>query len=297
MKVVVTGSLGNISKPLTQELVAQGHQVMVISSNPEKQAAIEELGAQAAIGSVTDIDFLTETFKGANAVYCMVPPANYHNQDVSISQYYPSIGNSYAKAILAAGVKKVIHLSSVGGNMAKNNGMLSMHHAVETIFSELPSDVIVKTMRPTSFFTNLYMLIPGIKMRGEIVSNYGENDVCPWVSPKDIASAVAEEIDSEFDSRKVRYVTSEEMSCNEIAGILGNAIGKPDLKWSIVSDEEILNGMLAIGINRERSEGVVEMNKSIHSGILFEDYKKNKPVFGKTKLTDFAADFAKAYHS
>ncbi len=32
MKVVITGSLGHISKPLTTELVQKGHEVPVISS-------------------------------------------------------------------------------------------------------------------------------------------------------------------------------------------------------------------------------------------------------------------------
>jgi NAD(P)H dehydrogenase (quinone) len=43
MKIVVTGSLGNISKPLTKLLVEKGHSVTVISSDPRKQSAIEAL--------------------------------------------------------------------------------------------------------------------------------------------------------------------------------------------------------------------------------------------------------------
>ncbi len=34
MNIVLTGSLGNIGKPLTQELVQKRHSVTVISSNP-----------------------------------------------------------------------------------------------------------------------------------------------------------------------------------------------------------------------------------------------------------------------
>ena len=45
MKITITGSLGNISKPLTIELVQKGHAVTVISSNPERQKQIEALGA------------------------------------------------------------------------------------------------------------------------------------------------------------------------------------------------------------------------------------------------------------
>ena len=45
MKIIITGSLGHISKPLAKELVEKGHAVTVISSNPDKQTAIEAMGA------------------------------------------------------------------------------------------------------------------------------------------------------------------------------------------------------------------------------------------------------------
>ncbi len=49
MKITVTGSLGNISKPLAQELIAKGHDLTIISSKAEKQQEIEALGAKAAV--------------------------------------------------------------------------------------------------------------------------------------------------------------------------------------------------------------------------------------------------------
>ncbi|MFM2304200.1 MAG: hypothetical protein RLZZ135_1610, partial [Cyanobacteriota bacterium] len=70
MKIVVTGSLGNISKPLATELVQKGHTVTTIGRNEKKQPDIEALGAIAAIGSLEDVGFLTATFTGADAVYC-----------------------------------------------------------------------------------------------------------------------------------------------------------------------------------------------------------------------------------
>ena len=52
MKVILTGSLGHIGKPLTQELVQKGHSVTVISSTAERQKDIEALGAKAAVGTM-----------------------------------------------------------------------------------------------------------------------------------------------------------------------------------------------------------------------------------------------------
>ncbi|MCJ8152648.1 NAD-binding protein [Chryseobacterium sp. SSA4.19] len=63
MKIALTGSLGNIGKPLTRLLAERGHQVTVISSKEERISEIESLGAVAAIGSIQDVEFLTETFK------------------------------------------------------------------------------------------------------------------------------------------------------------------------------------------------------------------------------------------
>ncbi len=109
MKIVVTGSLGHISKPLTQELVQKGHQVTVISSKPDRQKEIEALGATAAIGSIEDVDFLAATFTGAESVYCMEPPpANLFDQNFDAIAAVDLIVNNYAQAIEHAGVKHVV---------------------------------------------------------------------------------------------------------------------------------------------------------------------------------------------
>lgn len=71
MKIVLTGSLANIGKPLAAELVQKRHSVTVISSNKERVPAIEALGAKALIGSMFDVDFLSEAFNGADIVYLM----------------------------------------------------------------------------------------------------------------------------------------------------------------------------------------------------------------------------------
>jgi len=73
MKYVITGSIGNISKPVSTALIKAGHDVTVITSKEGNVAAIEALGAHAAVGSVEDTAFLTKTFEGADAVYTMVP--------------------------------------------------------------------------------------------------------------------------------------------------------------------------------------------------------------------------------
>jgi len=298
MKITITGSLGNISKPLTQELVQKGHQITVISSNPERQKEIEALGASAAIGTMEDADFLTASFKGADAVYVMetMGPRGFFDHNLDIIAAINKIGNNYKQAIEQSGVKRLVHLSSIGAHTDKGNGLLAFHYNVETILQTLPSDVSIKFMRPVGFYYNLLGFINTIKTQGVIATNYGGDSKKPWVSPLDIAAAVAEELVTPFEGRKIRYVASDEISCNELASLLGTAIGKPDLKWLIIPDEQLLNGMIAAGMNPKVAAGMVEMNAGMNNGDLYEDYYRNRPTLGKVKLAEYAKEFAVIYN-
>jgi len=298
MKITITGSLGNISKPLTQELVQKGHQITVISSNPERQKEIEALGASAAIGTMEDADFLTASFKGADAVYVMetMGPRGFFDHNLDIIAAINKIGNNYKQAIEQSGVKRVVHLSSIGAHTDKGNGLLAFHYNVENILKQLSSDVSITFMRPVGFYYNLLGFINTIKTQGVIATNYGGDSKKPWVSPIDIAAAVAEELVTPFEGRKVRYVASEEISCNELASLLGAAIGKPDLKWVIIPDEQLLNGMIAAGMNPKIAAGMVEMNAGMNNGDLYEDYFRNRPTLGKVKLAEYAKEFAVIYN-
>ncbi|NWJ51140.1 MAG: NmrA family NAD(P)-binding protein [Bacteroidetes bacterium] len=299
MKITITGSLGHISKPLTQELVLKGHVVTVISRNPKRQKDIEALGATAAIGTMEDADFLSAAFKGADVVYVMEALGldSFFDQNLDFRGAINKIGNNFRQAIQQSGVKRVVHLSSVGAHTNKDNGILAFHYNVENILKQLPNDVSITFMRPVGFYYNLYGFVNTIKTQGIIATNYGGDSKNPWVSPLDIATAIAEEIEMPFDGRKIRYVASDEISCNEIAAGLGEAIGKPNLKWIVISDEQLLNGMITAGMNPQIAAGLVEMNVSIQTGSLFEDYYLHRPILGKVKLTDFAKEFAIVYHS
>lgn len=297
MKIIITGSLGNISKPLAIELVQKGHEVTVVSSQIERQLAIETIGAKAAIGSMQDVDFLTNTFTGADIVYCMETHDKnvFFDHNVDVVALLTQIGANYKQAIEASGVKKVVHLSSIGADKDQNN-VLTFHFNVETLLNQLPSDVSVKFMRPVGFYYNMYAYVQSIKKQGFIVSNYGGDEKEPWVSPLDIAAVIAEEMEKPFVGKTFRYIASDEVSPNEVAMILGEAIGLPDLKRVVISDEEMLASMLAMGMNPQTAKGFVEMNASIRTKKIYEHYYQHHPVLGKVKLADFAKDFAQIYN-
>jgi uncharacterized protein YbjT (DUF2867 family) len=294
MKITVTGSLGNISKPLAKLLIAAGHQVTIVSSKADKIAEIEALGAKAAIGLVSDAAFLTKAFTGADAVYTMVPP-NFAAADYR--KYVGDTAKTYAEAIAKAGVTHVVNLSSIGADIDGGTGQISGVHDAEIILNAL-ENVSVKHLRAGFFYVNLFSNIGMIKQAGILGSNYDASARLIMVHPNDIAAVVAEEIQQPFTGKSVRYITSDETTTGEVAAVLGAAIGKPDLKWVEFTDEQSLNGMLQAGLPAEVSGKFVEMGTAIRSGILWGDYDAKKTIpTGKTKLEDFAKEFAVVYNN
>lgn len=291
MKIIVTGSLGHISRPLTKALIQQGHVVTVVSSSPERKTAIEALGATAAIGTVNDANFLAASFSGADAVYCMTPPNDDETDQVA---YYTRVATHYANALERCGVKRAIYLSSYGAHVEKGTGYITGSHHAENIFNAL-SGVAVTHIRPGYFYYNLLNFIPAIKYKGVISANYGGNDKLLMVSPKDIAAAIAEDLQTRKEGISVKYVASDDRTCNDVAHVLGNAIGKPGLQWSTVSSQQMQTNLEANGVPAHIAATLTELGAATHAGILREEYDRHPGITGDVKLEDFAQEFAAAY--
>ena len=296
MQYVITGAAGNISKPLVLSLLQSGHQVTVISRNESNIKELADAGAKAAIGSLEDLDFLIKTFTGADAVYTMVPP-NHHPADWKA--FIGGIGENYAKAIKAAGVKYVVNLSSIGAHMEEGCGPVSGLFRAEKALSTL-TDVHILHLRPGYFYPNLFANLGLIKGMGIMGSNFSAEDgKFVIVDPTDIAAVAAKALtELSFTGHSIQYIASDEVSSQQIASAIGQAIGKPELAWVEFTDEQALGGMLQAGLPEEVAKNYVEMGGALRSGKMSEDYWKHRPTtLGKVKLADFAKVFAAVYHA
>lgn len=292
MHYVLLGSLGNITKPLAQQLIVKGHKVTIVTSDAGKAAAITALGATPAVGSVEDTDFLTKTFKGADAVYTMIPP-KYDATDWK--KWIGGVGEKYATAIKAAGVKKVLNLSSIGADKPAGIGPVSGLHLAEVALDS-HSGAAIRHLRPAYFYLNLLSTIPLIKQAGIYGNNYGTDTGIVMVHPRDITAVAAEELlNLDFKGSSVRYIAGDIRTGKEIAAALGAAIGKPDLPYVPFSDEDTHKALLGAGLSKEVADNYTEMGAGIRTGLMFDDYKKHPVTLSPTKLADFVKEFAAAY--
>lgn len=294
MKIIITGSLGNVAQPLAKELISEGHHITVISSNESKKAEIEKLGARAAIGSIADPEFLIRTFEGADAAFLMTPPSM---GEEHIVEQTINAGKNYAEAVKRTGIKKAVMLSSVGAGSAIENGPIKGLHQIEKLYSELEHTSVV-FLRAGYLYINFFSDIPLIKNAGILGANYPGNTEVPLVHPKDIAKAAAEQLLENTVGHTIRYIVSDLRPASDFAKVLGNAVEKPELPWVEFKDDESLNGMLQAGLPQEMAELYTEMGRGLRTGIVQKDFIEHGAlVKGTTRLEDFSEEFAEVFNS
>jgi uncharacterized protein YbjT (DUF2867 family) len=292
MKITTTGSLGNVAQPLVKQLIKAGHDVTVITTKDDKVSDIEALGAKAAVGSISDAAFLTSAFSGADAVYIMMPPS------IGTSNFIQNItdaGQACADAIQAAGINRVVLLSSVGADAESGNGPIQGVHRVENNFRQLIG-VKVTVIRSGFFYVNFLRDIPQIKSRNVFGNNYGGDIRLALTHPDDLALAIAEALQANGNGFEVKYVVSDVATGDRLAALFGKAIGHPELTWTAIPDEQLKQGMLSAGMSAELVGLIVEMGQGVQNGLIMNDFfSTGGNVIGKVKLEPFAEEFKSRY--
>lgn len=296
MKYAITGSIGHISKPIVTRLVAEGHEVTVLTSSNSRAAEIESLGAKAAVGSVEDRGFVTNSLAGADAVYLMIPP-NFGVTDWIA--YQQQVADNYVAAIAANNITKVVMLSSVGAHMGQGTGPVDGLAYLENALATHPEINVLK-LRPSYFYYNLFNQIGMIKHLGFMGSTQPADFKIILVHTNDIAEAATNALlGLDFKGQTVQYIASEDsLTWETLAKTLGAAIGKPELPYVEFTDEQSYQGMLQAGLSPVIAEGYRAMGQALRSGEMQADYWQNRPAtLGKVKLADFAKEFVAAYQA
>ncbi len=241
---VIMGATGNIGSKLANILLGKSEKVKVIGRSAERLQPFVDHGAIAAIGDVADVGFLTNAFKGADAVFALIPP-DYQTKD--FRKYYNELGDNTVNAIQKSGVKHVVFLSSHGAHLPDKTGPIKGLHDVEQKLNTL-DDVNVLHLRPTYFMENLLANIGMIKNMGMNGGGIKGDRKMPMIATKDIAPVAAEHLlKREFSGKTAHELLGErDVTMNEVTKVLGEKIGKPDLGYVQFSPGDEKKGLMGL---------------------------------------------------
>ena len=290
-KYVITGATGKIGKIVATELLAKGQNVTVIARNADKLKELTDLGAIAKAGDSYNREFLTEAFKGADAVFCLIMPDMFAS-DVLKEQ--KQIADNYFEAVKANNVPNVVLLSSVGAHLRKGAGIVDWLGYMEELFLGL-KEVNVLNLRPTYFMENTLGQIGTIKQMGIAGTPISAGLKFPMVATKDIGAVAAKRLlDLSFTGNTIEFVLGpRDISYSEVIAMAGKAIGMPELPYVEFPYEDAIKGMVASGFcGEDAARLMVDLARAINDGTLLSGHQRTEANSSPTTYEEFSQVFA-----
>jgi uncharacterized protein YbjT (DUF2867 family) len=291
---LITGATGNIGKLLAEQLLALGKNVRVISRRADKLKYLADKGAELAEGDLYDSEFVSHAFKGISEAFCMIPP-NFHSSDFKKDQQL--VADNMFEAAKSNQVRYIVLLSSIGAHLREGAGVVDGLGYMEEKFSAL-KDANIVNLRPGYFMENLFGQINMIKNAGMVGSPIIGDLKIPMVATKDIAYAAFMLLNyQQFSGHSNQYVLGpRDISYNEVTQILGEAIGKPDLKYVEFTYEDFVKGLVDSGfVSANVAELYSGLSRSLNNGNALSDYLRTPQNSTPTGWEEFSHVFAHVY--
>jgi uncharacterized protein YbjT (DUF2867 family) len=270
MSIVITTPTGNIGAVVTRKVLEAGEKPVLIARDPAKVQEFVDRGAIVIQGSHDDAAFLTEATRGAEALFVLTP-TDYQMTD--IRAFYGRFARAAAQAATANQIPHVVHLSSVGADIASGNGPVAGLYEAEKILdaADIPN---LTHLRPGYFMENTLAQIPNILQAGKLFTTFPAGSRFPMIATRDIGERVADLLLKRDWTGKqvVELQGSGDTGYEEVAEILSGLLDRK-IEHITVTDVQLVESLAGMGISKVMAEALAEL---VH-GILDQKVEYHEP--------------------
>jgi uncharacterized protein YbjT (DUF2867 family) len=293
--IAVMGATGHTGKKIAEALLEAGQEVRALGRSESKLAGLQSAGAEVLTGDAADAACLARAFRGADAVYTLLPT---DRQSPDYRARQDQEGEAIVQAIRESGVRYVVALSSLGGDLGVGLGAIGGLHAQEERLRRLEGTNVL-LLRPVSFFENFNDQLELVKHEGIVTDSVAPDLAVPMVATRDIAEVAAKALKArDWKGVVVRELLGpRDLTHREVTRILGERIGKPDLEYVQLSYADMASALVQAGLSESFAGLYVEMTRAFNEG-------KVKPRDGRTpanttstRFEDFVGELARAYQA
>ena len=177
MTIAVTTPTGHVGSRVVRLLLQAGARPRVLVRDPGRLDPAVRDAVEIRRGDLTDPTFVHEALQGARSVFVVDPTPHTAADPVGDSDRF---GASVAAAVGAAGVARVVFLSSVGAERRHGVGHIDGLARIQEHLDATGADVC--HLRCGYFFTNLLFDLDALAA-GVLVTNADPDAPGPWVDP------------------------------------------------------------------------------------------------------------------
>jgi len=291
---VILGATGNTGSVVSRRLLDKGKRVRVVGRDNKKRAPVVSRGAEAFAADVLDTDALSRALAGAQGVYVLIPP---DMTSPDFRAYQDRVTESIAKALEKGGVAHAVTISSVGADKPDKTGPVVGLHKMELRLAQVPG-LNALHLRAGYFMENTLAQIGIIRSSGMMAGPVRADVPLAMIATRDIGAAAAEALlRLDFRGRQTQELLGpQDVTYTEAAKVIGAAIGKQDLAYTQLPDEQVIQAMTGMGISRNMAQLLCEMSAAINSGYMKPLERRSEKNTTPTSFETFVQEvFLPAY--
>ncbi len=274
---VIAGITGQIGAVVAETLAAQGHEVRALLRDPGRHAPRAGISPFAA--DLGDVAALTRAFAGAQAAWMLAPPTPTEPDPVGRGL---AVVTAIRAASRAAGLKRLVFLSSEAAQLARGNGPIRMLHLAEAVLADAAPEVTF--LRPSYFQENWKSVLPLARAEGVLPSFTTDPDARhSMIATRDIGvAAAALLLEQPAPPRVVELASATAYSARDAASAAGLALGRE--VRPVMPPRDAWQGMLeGAGLHPDYAALLVEMYDGINSGLVRHE-GTGRRITGQTTL-------------
>lgn len=285
---VILGATGNTGSVVARKLLDKGKKVRVIGRDNKKLAPFVNRGADAFTADVLDTDALSRAFAGAQGVYALIPP-NMSSPDFRAHQ--DQVTESIAKALQKGGVTHAVTLSSVGADKPDKTGPVVGLHKMELRLAQVHG-LNALHLRAGYFMENTLAQAGIINSFGMMAGPVRADVPMAMIATRDIGAAAAEALlRLDFKGQQTQELLGpRDVSYAEAANIIGSAIGKRDLAYMQLPDEQVIEAMVGMGMSKNIAQLLCEMSAALNNGYMKALEKRSEKNTTPTSFETFVQE-------
>ncbi len=263
--IVVTSPTGLIGHQVLERVLGGGERVRVIARDPAKLPAHVRERAEVVAGSHGDSAVLDRAFRGADAVFWLVPP---DPKAESVEEAFVGFSRPARDALVRHGVKRVVTVSALGRGtaVAGQAGYVTGSLAMDDLLAG--TGVAFRALTMPSFMDNVIRQAQLIKDQGMFTSPISGDRKLPSCATRDIAAAAATLLlePSWRGTGEVPVLGPEDLSFNDMAQIMSEVLGQP-VRFQQVSAEAYKDRMMQVGMSDAMAQGMLDMALAKDNGL------------------------------
>jgi uncharacterized protein YbjT (DUF2867 family) len=258
----VAGVTGRVGSVVATELLARGHRVRGISRDPTRAATWSaQSGGDAAIGSLEDREFLTQTLRDVAGFFTLLP------EDPFSPDFHGTrrrMADAVAAAVRDTKVPQVVLLSAVAAMVADGNGPAIDLHYLEAALRSTGTNVTI--LRASWFQENVGAVVQAAAHAG-IYPNlmFTADAAFPTVATRDVGGVAASLLLSPPPASEVVDLIGPAYSARDLALALGNSLGR-QLEIIDVPPLARVGALVQAGLPQSFAEEVAELYACFEAG-------------------------------